>query len=350
MSFKIIVTLVLTLAFSICYTGALAAEQLQVVATTSDIASITRAIGGDRVAVQSLNDGTRDPHFLQAQPTYIVQARNADLFIRIGMELEVGYEPVILDASRNARIAVGKQGHLDLSANVVKLEVPTQKVDRSMGDVHAMGNPHYWLDPYNGRIMAWDIAGQLSRLDPEGTAIYAKNLAGFNRRLDEAMFGVQALEAIGGDRLWVALLQGELERLLQEKQIVAGGWFGLLAPFKGQGVISQHRSWNYLLNRFGLKLTAEMEPKPGIPPGPQHLMDVVETVRRENVKVIMVEPFYGTTAADYVASRTGAQVIVCANATGGTPEATDYLGMLDHAIRSLAGVLGAQPPINPVRP
>jgi ABC-type Zn uptake system ZnuABC Zn-binding protein ZnuA len=312
---------------------------VKVVTTTSDLASIAESIGGDIVKVSSLQDGKRDPHFLQAKPSYIVKARKADLWIRIGMELEIGYEPVILDASRNTRIHVGNIGHLDASEKVIRLDIPTQKIDRSMGDVHPEGNPHYWLDPYNGRIIAEEIAERLQKLDPENTKVYEKNLMMFHKKLDEAMFGVEAVTTMGGIQLWELQKSGELENTSAEKGIKLGGWFEKLEPYRKNKIGSHHRSWNYLLNRFELELAVELESKPGIPPTAQHLNDVVETVKKQKVKAFLVEPFYSRKAADLVAERTDAKVIICPNATGGGSGADDYISMLDNAISLLAETL-----------
>jgi len=317
-----------------------AAAALNVVTTTTDLASITREIGGNRLSVDSLQDGTRDPHFLQAKPSYIMLARRADLWIRIGMELEIGYEPVIIDSSRNARIRPGRPGHLDVSERVLRLDVPSAKVDRSMGDVHPQGNPHYWLDPLNGRIIAETICERLRELDPPGAEAYDAGLAAFKRKLDTAMFGEGAVAALGGDELWELSRSGALDAALESRGIVSGGWCALLGPHRGACVASHHRSWNYLLGRFGLVLAAELEPKPGIPPSSRHLAEVVETVRARGVKAIMVEPFYPPKAAGFVAERTGARVVVAANATGGDEAATDYVAMLDSCVRRLAAALG----------
>lgn len=315
---------------------------LNVVTTTSDLASIAKAIGGDRVKVQSLQDGSRDPHFLQAKPSYIMMARSADLWIRVGMELEIGYEPVIIDASRNPRIRIGKAGHLDVSKNVIRLDVPAGKIDRSMGDVHPEGNPHYWIDPYNGRIIAKTISERLKQLDPDNASIYEVNLAVFQKKLDTAMFGEMAVKVIGGENLWKLQSRGELEKVLKEKDVEVGGWHAILLPYRGTRIGSQHRSWNYLLSRFGLNLAVELEPKPGIPPSPEHLKNVIELVKKQNVHAFMVEPFYSHRAADFVSERTGIKVIVCTNSTGGQPEASDYIAMINNAVCSIAKSLREQ--------
>jgi ABC-type Zn uptake system ZnuABC Zn-binding protein ZnuA len=316
------------------------AATLDVVTTTTDLASIAREVGGENVAVESLQDGTRDPHFLQAKPSYIVKARRADLWIRIGMEIEIGYEPVILRSSRNRHIQVGAKGHLDASERVHRLDVPTTRVDRSMGDVHSQGNPHYWLDPLNGRIVAETIAEKLKALDPGHSERYDERSSAFKRKLDGAMFGEAAVNAIGGDDLWRLHREGRLDERLEDKGVAAGGWHAALKPHRGASVASHHRSWNYLLSRFGLVLAAELEPKPGIPPSSRHLAEVIETVRESDVKAIMVEPFYPTKAAEFVAGRTGAAVVVAANSTGGDGTATDYVAMLDSCVRKLAAALG----------
>ncbi len=319
-----------------------AAAALDIITTTTDLASITETIGGANVSVQSLQNGTRDPHFLQARPSHITKARGADLWIQIGMELEIGYEPVILEASRNRRIQVGAPGHLDVSARVVRLDVPTGRVDRSMGDVHPSGNPHCWLDPLNGRIIAEEIAERLQEIDPDHADDYALGLGEFTRELDAAMFGEEVVAELGGDEVWGLQISGTLEDELASRGIPAGGWYALLLPHAGKAVISHHRSWNYLLERFGLALVAELEPLPGIPPSSKHLREVVKVANERDAEAILVEPYYGRRAADFVADRSDAQVLMIPNATGGEPGVDSYAAMLDNAVAALARVLGEQ--------
>jgi ABC-type Zn uptake system ZnuABC Zn-binding protein ZnuA len=313
---------------------------LNIVTTTSDIASLVKEIGGEHVTVHSLNSGTRDPHFLQAKPSYISLARQADCWIRVGMELEIGYEPVILDACRNPRIRPGGTGHLDLSETIMRLEVPTARIDRSMGDVHPAGNPHYWIDPYNGRQMALAIRDKLKALDPSHALDYSSSCEAFLARLDAAMFGVDLVRAYGGEALWKATQENVLGPFLKEhpsggRTLEPGGWIALASSIKGQKIVVYHRSWIYLSQRFGFKEAAELEPKPGIPPGPGHLQQVIQTMREQNVKVVLIEPFYDATSARFAAEKTGAQVVVAANTVGGQPEARDYISMLDHVLTLL---------------
>ncbi|HRZ87622.1 MAG TPA: metal ABC transporter substrate-binding protein, partial [bacterium] len=195
-----------------------AKDKLNVLTTTTDLRSIAESIGGDKVKADALGYGTQDPHFIEAKPSFMLKAKKADLFIRVGLELEIGYEELIIDGSRNPKIRIGQPGHLDASDGVPLLEVPTtQQVDRSMGDVHPMGNPHYWLDPLNAKIVAANIAKRLSELSPENAGYFRENLAAFNAKIDGKM----------------------------------AGWNAAMAPFRGQKVAIYHRSWPYFFNRFG---------------------------------------------------------------------------------------------------
>lgn len=331
----------LILLAAACWMQAQAAEKIQIVATTTDLADIARAVAGDAAEVSSITTGREDPHTLTARPSFIVRARDADVWIRVGMELEIGWEPVILRESRNERIRVGAPHHIDASLNVQRLEVPTQRVTRDLGDVHPEGNPHYWLDPLNGRMIAATIAERLCALYPEHKADFEKRLHAFERELDTHMFGAALVGQCGGEALWRAAIEKRLDVFLKEQGAAdqAGGWYAALRPFQGQTIATYHRSWSYFAERFGLLSDIQLEPKPGIPPSAKHLAEVVATVKEQNVKVLLQEPFYNTKAAEFVASRTGAKLVVVASMTGGSPEATSYLGMLDNVIRKVAAAL-----------
>lgn len=308
-----------------------------ILTTTTDLADITRTIVADRAEVNSIAGGDEDPHFLTARPSYIVRARDADVWIRVGLELEIGWEGPILRDSRNRRIQEGAPGHIDASAHVWVLDIPRQPVTRDMGDVHPHGNPHYWLDPLNGRIVARTIATRLGSLFPEHAAAFEANLQAFEKQLDNAMFGPKLVAQHGGRRLW--------KRLLEEKPLPSEAspqsWYGLLAPYRGHAIVTYHRSWTYLAHRFGLVIPVELEPKPGIPPGSRHLTEVMRTVQAEKIAVILQEPFYSRKAADFVARQTGAMVVVCPNTVGGTAEAGSYLQMIDLVVHRLARALEA---------
>ena len=297
---KIIILLALLLGLSDFAYGK---DVINVLTTTEDLKSITEAIGGAKVKVDSLARGYQDPHFVAAKPSFMMKAKNADLFMVIGLELEIGYEELIINGSRNQRIRIGQPGYLDVSEGVNLLEVPTTtKIDRSMGDVHPMGNPHYWLDPENVKMVAYNIAKRLSELSPGNAPYFQENLISFNKKIDEKM----------------------------------AEWNKKMAPFKGRKIAIYHRSWPYFVDRFGLVIACELEPKPGIPPSPAHLKEVIDIMKRDKVGVILMEVFYDEKPAQFVAGQTGARVIVVPNSVGGTKEANDYFSLMDTIINKLA--------------
>lgn len=277
-------------------------DVINVLTTTEDLKSITEAIGGDKVKVDSLARGYQDPHFVAAKPSFMMKAKNADLFMVIGLELEIGYEELIINGSRNQKIRIGQPGYLDVSEGVNLLGVPTTtRIDRSMGDVHPMGNPHYWLDPENVKIVAYNIANRLSELSPGNAQCFQENLAAFDKKMDEKM----------------------------------AEWNKKMGPFKGRKIAIYHRSWPYFVDRFGLVTVCELEPKPGIPPSPAHLKEVIDIMKRDKVGVILMEVFYDEKPAQFVAGQTGAKVIVVPNSVGGIKEAKDYFSLVDMIIGKL---------------
>jgi ABC-type Zn uptake system ZnuABC Zn-binding protein ZnuA len=329
--------LLITALLATCLAGAASAAKLKIVTTTTDLAAIAKAVAGDKAEVHSVCTGKEDPHFLAAKPSFILQARDADLWIRIGLELEIGWEPPILDGSRNTRIRVGGKGHLDASESMLILDVPQTTITRAMGDVHSMGNPHYWLDPLNGRRLAHAIAERLATIAPADAAAFSRNAEAFQKTLDERMFGAEWVKAVGADVLWARTQGGTIASFLQDEanKSNAGGWIVAMAPLRGQKIVTYHKSWIYFTNRFGLTVTAELEPKPGVPPTAVHLAEVVETVKADGVKIILQEPFYSTKAADQIAGKTGARVVAVANSVGGQPEATDYLALMDLIVKRM---------------
>jgi zinc/manganese transport system substrate-binding protein len=353
-SLKLIRIVLFCFLLSILFVGdpccCLAVDKLNIVTTTTNLASIAEAVGGDYVSVTSIGSGNEDPHFIQAKPSFMMKAKKADLWICIGMELEIGYEGLILQGSRNPRIQINAPGHLDVSEGILKLEVPTGKIDRSMGDVHPLGNPHYWLDPYNGRIIATNICRRLKQLDSDHAADYDRNLAAFLLKLDSAMFGSKLTQAIGGQRLWQLQLNGDLDKFIEDynkkiRQTDTGakdsllsleGWLAKLKPFEHAKIAIYHRSWPYFTQRFKLDEAAELELKPGIPPGPAHILEVINIIKAENVKVILMEPFYNRDDAEAVASKTAAKVIVVPNAVTNEKDSDNYIAMLDNIVTRLS--------------
>ncbi|MBI5359438.1 MAG: zinc ABC transporter substrate-binding protein [Planctomycetes bacterium] len=315
-------------------------KRLNIVTTTSTLKSITEYVGGSSVDVKFLCQPDQDPHFIQAKPVFITWARKADLWIRSGFDLEAGYEQPIIEGSRNINIKPGSPGHLDASANVLALEKPSGQADRSMGDIHLTGNPHYWLDPYNARIIARNIAGRLAELLPGQKEAFEKNCAEFVKKIDVSMFGEKLTGKVAGDELWRLEENGKLDAFiadLNSKETTAdrlfelGGWLQRMKPYKGMQIITFHRSWPYFANSFGLVVAGELEPKPGIPPSPRNLVDIIKKINDNNIKILLMENFYDRKTADFVAEKTGITVVQASNAVDGNT-LKDYFGLIDALI------------------
>ena len=281
---------------------AAAQGKLNVVATTEDLGAIAREVAGDRAEVESIARGYQDPHFVEAKPSFILKLQRADLLVVVGRELEIGWLPPLVQQSRNAKVQPGATGYLDASLQARILDIPQGQVTRAMGDVHPQGNPHYWLDPENGKVIARAIAGKLSELRPADKAYFEQRLTDFSRRVDEA-----------------------------EK-----GWLATLAPFKGLKVVTYHRSYTNFADRFGLEVIGYVEPRPGIPPTPQHTLDLVNEMNKQNVKLILVEPYFDLKTPNAIARQTGGQVVVMPPSVGGTKEVPDYFKLFDNAVKLVA--------------
>ena len=277
---------------------AFAQGKLTVMTATEDLASIAREVGGDRITVESIARGYQDPHFVEAKPSFILKLQKADLLIVVGRELEIGWLPPLMQQSRNQKIQVGAEGYLDASLGALILEIPTGQVTRAMGDVHPLGNPHYWLDPENGKRVAKEIADKLDQLRPNDKAYFDQRLADFTTRLDAA-----------------------------EKR-----WMAAMAPYRGAKVVTYHRSFPNFAERFGLDIVGYVEPRPGIPPTPQHTLDLINEMKRQNVKLVLVEPYFDLKTPNAIGRDTGAKVLVMPPSVGGVKEASDYFKLFDYDI------------------
>ena len=277
----------------------------KVITTTEDLAALAHEVGGDKITVESMAKGYQDPHFVEPKPSFIIKLHDADLLIVIGRELEIGWLPPLQTQSRNAKIQVGGAGYLDASEGVKILEIPTGQLTRAMGDVHPSGNPHYWLDPDNGRIIAKAIAARLSQIDPADKAYFDQRYADFDKRLGEA----------------------------------TQRWNAAMAPYKGTKIVTYHRSWPNFTDRFGLDVIGYVEPKPGIPPSPSHTIDLIAEMKRQSVKVIFVEPYFDLKTPQSIARETGAKVLVLAPSVGGVKEAPDYIKLFDYNVNLVSTTL-----------
>ena len=282
-----------------------ASAALKVVATTADLAAITSEVGGTKVQVDALAKGYQDPHFVEPKPSFILLVSRADLLVLVGRELEIGWLPPLINSSRNSKIQAGASGYLDASQNVKILEIPTGQITRAMGDVHPAGNPHYWLDPGNGRRIAATIRDKLSELSPADKAYFAQRYSDFDVRLAAA-----------------------------EKK-----WDAAMLPYKGTKIVTYHRSWPNFVDRFGLEVIGYVEPKPGIPPSPAHTLELIDEMKRQGVKLIAVEPYFDLKTPQAVATQVGGKVLVLAPSVGGTKEVTDYIGLFDYDVNLMVTAL-----------
>lgn len=295
-------SIVAALAFA--STASVAAAQIRVVATTPDLASIAREIGGNKVSVTALAKPTEDPHFVDAKPSHIVTLNRADVLIDGGAELELGWLPPLLESSRNAKIGSGAPGRVVASTGIRMVDVPTS-FDRSKGDIHSLGNPHFLADPLNAKIVAKNIADHFSKVDAKNASAYAANLARFNSTIDGNM----------------------------------AKWTRALAPFKGAKVVTYHKDFVYFANRFGLSIIGELEPKPGISPSPAHLASVIGAMKSQGGKVLLVQPYQNRRTAETVARQTGAKVLDMPQQPGARAGTSSYVGMIDNLVNTLAAGL-----------
>jgi len=285
--------------------AASAQAKIRVVTSLADFASIADAVGGDRVETFALAKGYQDPHFVDAKPSFILKLSRADLLIVAGLELEIGYLPPLIDQSRNEKIHPGSPGYLDASVGCDILQRPTEVVTRAMGDVHPYGNPHYWTDPENGRVIARAIAARLTELDPAGKAVYEANLATFETGLTA-----------------------------KEKE-----WQARMAPFAGTKIVTFHESWPNLAKYFRLEIVGTVEPKPGIPPSPSHTLEIINLISGDKVPVILVEPYFDIKTPQYIGDKTGAVVLTFYPSVGGIPEIKDYIGVFDYDVNAFVNAM-----------
>lgn len=281
--------------------GAPAQAAVKIVATTQDLASLATAVGGSEVSVNYIARGDLDPHFVDAKPSYMVKLASADMLLQVGMDLEVGWLPSLIAGARNPRIQQGAPGYVDLSTAITKIEVPTGTIDRSRGDLHPAGNPHWWLNPENGRLAARLIAQKLSTIDSAHSATYQGNLAAFEQKLTAK----------------------------------EGEWHQKMAAMKGVKVIGYHSTFDYMLDTYGLDLVGFVEPKPGIPASPSHTLELAATAKAQAVRFVVVEQYHNPRDAGPIASASGATVLTLPTSVGALDGCDDYFGLFDTIVRLL---------------
>lgn len=282
-----------------------AEAQIRVVTTLPDLASITRYVGGDRVDVFAIAKGYQNPHFVDPKPSYIVKLSRADMFVTVGLDLETGWAPQLVQSSRNNKIQRGNAGYVDASEGISLLQVPSS-TSREEGDIHIYGNPHYWLDPVRGKQVAETIYQHLSDISPENEAFFQKNLESFQQEIDK--------------------------RLVD--------WQRKMEPYQGTEIIAYHNEWVYFEERFGLEIVGFLEPKPGIPPTPSQLVSVIQTIKNDNIPVLINSPYFSSKSPEVVARNTGVEIVKLATMTGGYDEIEDYFDLFEYNINALTEALG----------
>ena len=281
-----------------------AKDKLRVVTSLPDLKSIAEIVGGEKVDVFAIATGFQNPHFVDPKPSYILKLAKADLFATVGLDLETGWVPPLLNSARNAKILKGGPGYVDASANVPLLQVPAS-VNRGEGDIHIYGNPRYWLDPANGKIIAHNIYAALIRLSPEDQAYFEANLKKFNSQIDAKL----------------------------------NAWMMTMQPFKGRKIIAYHNEWPYFEQRFGLQIVDFLEPKPGLPPTPSQLAKVIAEMKRDGMKIIITSPYFTAESAELVARNAGGKVVTLATSVGADPSIKTYFDLFDYNVAKMAEAL-----------
>ncbi len=321
---------------------AVRAAPLRVCAATPDLGSLVEEVGGGEVAVTVFAKATEDPHYIEARPSFVKAASEADLLVVTGLDLDAGWLPAVLQGASNPRILPGSRGHLDAASAITPVDAPAGVVDRSMGDVHALGNPHYLLDPLNGLRVAALIRDRLDDLRPAGRDAFHRRYDDFRRRLGTWLVG----DALAGKYEFEKLAQlaeyGKLDGFLAQQGDAAllGGWLAAMRPARGVRAVDDHPMWVYFARRFGLEIVGHMEPKPGIPPTTKHLAQLIERMRQDGVRVILASAYYDPRHAQFLAAQTGARIAPLANQVGSRPGTDDYLATSDYNVRTVVAALG----------
>ena len=298
-----------TIVLGLGVAGAVPAlADLKVATSLTDLASVAHYIGGKHVTAQSLCRGYEDPHFVPAKPSLMKAIQHADVFVSTGLELDGGWLPLVLPGSRNPKIQPGTKGFVDASQGVEVLEKPVGTVSRAEGDIHPLGNPHYYTDPKALEVVADHLADVFSQLDPANAADYAANAKAFDERMEASL----------------------------------AKWEKEMAPYKGTSVVTYHKNFVYFADRFGLKLFGTVEPKPGIPPSPHYLSEVAEAMKKAGVKVVVYQAYYNADASNQLAKRAGGVALEIATEVGGIPGTDDVFSKFDVLVSSLAGALSGK--------
>lgn len=294
----------LIFAFMLSTALSFSAEKIKIVTTLTDLKSIAELIGGDKVEVFAIAKGFQNPHFVDPKPSYILKLSRADIFITVGLDLETGWVPTLLRSARNSKILKGGAGYIDASTGIDLLQVPTT-VDRSEGDIHVYGNPHYWLCPLNGKKIAQNISAFLIKTNPQHAAYFDERLKAFNNQIEALIIK----------------------------------WKEKMKPFEMLKIIAYHNEWPYFEKCFQLHIVDFLEPKPGIPPTPSQLAKIISLIKKQNIKVIINSPYFQAESADLVARESGAKVLTLATSVEAFPEIENYYDLFNYNVEQFINSL-----------
>lgn len=313
---------------------------IQVVTSLTTYAAIAREVAGSHATVMPIANGSEDPHFVEPKPSFVVLLSKADLFVTTGLDLEL-WVPALLDKAGNRRIRTGEPGYVAAHAGIPLLDVPAS-VSRAQGDIHVFGNPHVWTDPINAAVIARNIAAGLARIDAGNAADYERRAADFAARIAAALVGDELTEILGAETIVDLGIAGELYDFIEGNALEGkplstrlGGWMGATKALRGRELACYHKEWDYFNRRFGLRCITYIEPKPGIPPSPRHVQEVIRLMRDRHVPVLFASNYFDANQIAAVADRTGARAVIVPTNTQGGEGVETYFDLLDLWIRIL---------------
>ncbi len=331
---------VLAIGMGMCGSGQAADKPLKVITTLPDYAAITRAIGKDRVDVQAIVKGEQDAHYIRPKPSFVDMVRQADVLIDTGLDLEM-WLPTVIDKAGNNRVRSGQKGYVAVSKGMHMLEKP-QVMSRAEGGLHVYGNPHVTCSPINMRVAARNIAAGLIKNDPAGKAHYEKGLAKFIQTMDEKLFGKRLVEILSGDILCDLAAKGKLVSFLKRQKLKGkaligylGGWTKQMLPLRGTPIVTYHKNWVYFVTLFGLEEAGTVEPKPGIPPSPKHVLGLIKMMKARKIKIILAANYFDEHKIRTVAKKVGAEPVIVPLYTDGQEGVDDYFKLVDFWVDAL---------------
>ncbi len=348
---SLILTIVTVLLAVLCLQDANAARErtrlrsqnrgrLQVVTTLSDYAVLAKAIGGERVAVNSIVHSVQDPHHIRPKPSFVNMVMKANVLISTGLDLEL-WLPTVVNRSGNKNVRSGEIGYVAVSQGIELVDKP-KVISQIEGDVHVFGNPHITTSPINTRQVAWNIATGLIKNDPQGKAFYEQNLKKLQNELDKRLFGEELVKLLGGETLCRLAEKDKLIDFLQQNKLQGkplidklDGWMKKMLPLRGTPIVIYHKNWSYFLKLFGLKEAATIESKPGIPPSAKHVTYLVKMMQDDNIRIILAANYFNEHKVRTVANKTGAEAVIVPLFVGGVPGTEDYFQLVDYWVNSL---------------